>query len=528
MKALSLKLRARQSIAMKSLALSLPQWGSRFQKRVVDGRSDSSRAALPIELWDIIIHELTDEDLLRMSEVSSTFNAFAISEYLARNHISATAKEISGPTYLVRAMARSCVPLAVEHLTCDFRHFDVRRDLLALRRFVPRAQNLIDLELCFAASLFYAHRYDQRPVEYSSRDVMGVLCGVLSAMACRAPKASPVLVMGPFAMFTCRPEDIGGWRMDWLQFEARAEWTSLATKFLGRVPQLSLQTVVGDSGGERGSLTRAQVLKDIRNVDVKVQRAPGIAHTLLVFNGWSITLLDLDDPLVPAPQLNAALEGLTFPFLATLMISRAGIDPAVLGAFLARQTKLRELRFLTEKPSGPLISPPLAHPTLSRIEARGAESICPALDALHLSPLLDTFAFTLTSSLSSLTPAFRRIAQRSVDAHLELTISFDSSYEDVAPEGDVASTARTLRCISSVAITCVSVAMGLMTLPWLALFPALARVRFSLGVDAKAAPRADDPYLVEEYSWPEAELERLMWEVKRVLAHVPNISGRRF
>ncbi|KAJ7176530.1 hypothetical protein C8R46DRAFT_1188383 [Mycena filopes] len=131
---------------MKSLALPLLQWGSRFQKRV-----GSSRASLPMELWDIIIHELTDEDLLRVSERISG----------QESHLCDC--EISGPTYLVRAMARSCVPLAVEYLTCDFRHFDVCRDLLALRRLVPRSQNLIDLELCFAASLFYAHRYDQSP-----------------------------------------------------------------------------------------------------------------------------------------------------------------------------------------------------------------------------------------------------------------------------------------------------------------------------------------------------------------------------
>ncbi|KAJ7040540.1 hypothetical protein C8F04DRAFT_1082616 [Mycena alexandri] len=192
---------------MKSLALRLTRWWSWS-----DSSPNSAKAALPMELWYIIIRQITDKDLLRASAVCSAFNAFAISEYLARNNISTAAKEISGPAYIIHPLQLSCIPLPVEHLVCHFRPYDVRRDLLSLQWFVPRAQSLRDLELSFAGSLLHAHRNDRIPVRYSARELMGIFCRVLSGMASKA--AGPVVVVGQFAMFVCRAEEIAGWRLD--------------------------------------------------------------------------------------------------------------------------------------------------------------------------------------------------------------------------------------------------------------------------------------------------------------------------
>ncbi|KAJ7026217.1 hypothetical protein C8F04DRAFT_1126051 [Mycena alexandri] len=182
---------------MKSLALPLTRWWSRS-----DSSPNSAKAALPMELWYTIIREMTDKDLLQASAVCSAFNAFAISEYLARNNISTAAKEITGPAYIIHPLQLSCIPPPVEHLVCHFRPYDIRRDLLSLQWFVPRAQSLRDLELSFAGSLLHAHHNDRIPVEYSARELMGIFCRVLSGMASKA--AGPVVVVGQFAMFAGR------------------------------------------------------------------------------------------------------------------------------------------------------------------------------------------------------------------------------------------------------------------------------------------------------------------------------------
>ncbi|KAJ7730175.1 hypothetical protein B0H16DRAFT_1585638 [Mycena metata] len=497
-----------------------------------------------MELWDIIIREITDEDVLRASAVCSAFNAFAISEYLARNNISPAAKEISGPAYLIHPLQLSCVPLPMEHLVCHFRHFDLRRDLLSLQHFVPRARSLRDLELSFRSSLLHAHRNDRIPVEYSCRELMGIFCRVLSGMARKA--TGPVVVVGQFGMFMCRAEDIAGWRLDALQFNPVSERNALTTRIRGTSTTIMLQTTMPIAGTPPPSpLTREQVLQDLRTVNVWVHDAPGITfnvwvhdapgitYTMLGFNISDIKLLDLNDSPISDQQLTAVLRDLTLPSLRILNISRSSVDPTALGGFLARHPKLQEFTSLAPKPSSPLISSPLAHPQLSRIEATGTDNICLAMDALHLSPLLYTFVFSYThdaaSSLNNLTPAFRLLSQRSLIAHLELTIfespNNPSSMDEPLFDDEAASIARALHCVYSVVISCSSTDMGIRTLPWLILFPNLLRVKFLLKLTGKY-PRHEDPYLMED-SWPDAELKRLKRELEKNLAHVQNVSAQR-
>ncbi|KAJ7018033.1 hypothetical protein C8F04DRAFT_1278390 [Mycena alexandri] len=320
-----------------------------------------------------------------------------------------------------------------------------------------------------------------------------------------------------------------------------------------------LRTTVQMSGMQPEPLTREQVRESLRTVNVWVHDAPGVDYTMLVFNISSITLLDLNDLPFADEQLAAVLRDLTLPCLETLSISRSGIDPTVLGGFLARQPRLRHFTSFVLHPcnpplgyhsgtvanlsgdsghSGPPECPeslekcyqcnvaylngslyilsPLAHPTLINMKAVGTENICLAMDALHLSPLLETFMFSYThdalSSLSNLTPAFRLLSQRSSNAHLELTIHesspdsnpSSSSMDEPLFDNEAASTARTLHCVYSVVISCSSADMGLQILPWLVLFPCLLKVKFYLNVTGRD-PRRDNP-------WAEVELKRLMGE----------------
>ncbi|KAJ7748052.1 hypothetical protein B0H16DRAFT_1553777, partial [Mycena metata] len=336
--------------------------------------------------------------------------------------------------------------------------------------------------------------------------------------------AGPAVVVSQFAMFMCRAEEIARWR----------ERKALKTSIRGAFATIRLRTTMRSADTPQvDPLTREQ---DLRTVNVWVHDAPGVNYTILVLNMSRIRLINLADSSISDEQLTAVLRDLTLPSLEILSISRSGIDPAALGGLFARHPRLQKFTSLAPKPSSPLISSPLAHPTLSRIEATGTENICFTMDALHLSPHLATFVFTHThdasGSLNKLTPAFRLLSQCSLNAYLELTIfespaSASSNAEPLFDESDdeVTSTAAALYCVRTFVMSCSSADTATQTLPWLMLFPSLLRVTFYLRLTGKQ-PRDEDPYLIKD-SWPDDELKRLKRELDKNLAHVRNVSAQR-
>ncbi|KAJ7733334.1 hypothetical protein B0H16DRAFT_1579832, partial [Mycena metata] len=250
-------------------------------------------------------------------------------------------------------------------------------------------------------------------------------------------------------------------------------------------------------------------------------------YTILIFNMPFLTQLALNTRVISAAQLNALLRHLTLPALETLRLKTPGIDPMVLGKFLLRHTKLQDLQLdfwaATRFELSSLVSPAIAHPTLTEIEVFGAvraENICFTIECLYLSPLLATFNFSvLHFDLTGLNPAFSLIAQRALDAHLSLTID-DDAYEFIPGTlaEETVSIAQNLYCLRSVSINCYSTHIALRVLPWLALFPTLLKVRFGRLIGWQGAQRQD--VLQSEGEW-----QKFMTEANNVLAHVPDVRG---
>ncbi|KAJ7733353.1 hypothetical protein B0H16DRAFT_1579937 [Mycena metata] len=248
-------------------------------------------------------------------------------------------------------------------------------------------------------------------------------------------------------------------------------------------------------------------------------------YTILIFDVPFLTQLVLSTLVISAAQLAALLRHLTLPALKTLRLTTPEIDPMVLGKFLLRHTKLKELQLdfwaaTRLELSSPLVSPEIAHPTLTRIKVFGVENICFTIECLYLSPLLATFNFSvLHSDLTGLNPAFSLIAQRALDAHLSLTID-DDGLEAIPGTlaEETVSIAQNLHCLRSVSINCYSTHIALRVLPWLALFPTLLKVRFGRLIRRQGAQRQD-------VSQSEGEWQKFMTEANNVLAHVPDVRG---
>ncbi|KAJ7043166.1 hypothetical protein C8F04DRAFT_1073863 [Mycena alexandri] len=520
--------------ALESLTRALRQRRYRDKQRATSGVPSSQSfgtSVLPFELWDLVVQDLTDKDLLRVSAVCRAFNAVAIGEYLARHNVAISSKEVSVPSDVTRALQISCTPPDVERLVCHFKAFDIHRDiyrdLLSLRRMVDRSQNIRDLTLSFAGDFFHAHKWSGVG---SPRELRGAACAVFSAMAIKVD--GPVIVVGTDAssmvrtLFLCRAKDIAGWRLDLFQFNRAVVPNHLAARLLrffrsGTGPEIPPQTKVrlpSEPTSKQFTLAEMHTV----NTSVRDDEPEVGPYTMLIFNIPFLKLLDLNTRYISAPQLTALLGHLTLPALESLSLSTPDINPVVFGKFLLRHTKLQTFHLCVES-SSPLVSPGIAHPTLARIEASGVESICLTIESLHLSPLLAYFAFSVPAlDLAGLNPAFSLITQGGLEAHLSLMI--ESSPDD-AVEGimgilseETVSIAQTLHCFRSVKIVCRSTHTGLRVVQWLALFPTLLTVRFTLFIGPR--PRSQHNDLQRE-----RELQKFMTEVKNILTHVPEVWG---
>lgn len=502
-----------------------------FQHRRRDGPFPC-QDILPVELWDGILHEFSDENLLRAAAVCRVFNALCISVYLARNKIPAltASADIQIPAHILPALQLSCTPLPKKRLVCVFWNFGIPQHLAALRDVVRRSSTLIELTLKFDHDLFGAHKFDYTipGAIRSRRGVMHALCAVLSAMAVKAP--GPVVVVSDSIFFIGRAEDVAGWRLGETvppadhRAPARAFWTRMKRTLRAELPGPMPRTIPSPDG----ETTKEMVVTNMHSATVYSHQNAGGSldpYTLIIFNIDYLTSLYLSHVPLSGAQLSAILPTFEFPALIRVMIAD-GIDPSVLGEFLLRHPRLETFGFETVSRKEPehssLISPPIAHPNLNEIRAIGVDNINRAIACLHLSPRLDLFDFSLvprrsdSSIVGALNPSFRLIGQRSNDAHLTLCIVDGTDAEQLFVAEDASAIAKTLHCFRSVEIQTWSVKMGLKTLPWLVLLPALRSVAFILHIE-EWAPKRDGN--------PEAQVGLAKYEeqVKAVLSHVPEI-----
>ncbi|KAJ7437265.1 hypothetical protein B0H11DRAFT_2108338, partial [Mycena galericulata] len=198
---------------------------SRRLKRCVlsSGRIRQESPVLPVEIWVSILRGLPDEDLLRAATVCRAFNTFCIATCLAR-HSSKLPHEQVIPghahlyTFALRALRLSCVQQPIQRLYLQFPTSDIFRHIASLADFVHKCSALREIIMYFPADVFDAPRFNSliSRTPCSRRDVLRAFSAAMSAMALKTP--GPVVVISHSSSFTCRAEDISGWRMDASQF----------------------------------------------------------------------------------------------------------------------------------------------------------------------------------------------------------------------------------------------------------------------------------------------------------------------
>ncbi|KAJ7459392.1 hypothetical protein B0H11DRAFT_2059395 [Mycena galericulata] len=176
------------------------------------------------QIWDAILCDLPDKDLLRAACVCRAFNALCIAACLSRHstllHGQAPPADVIMDTFALHALRISSLQQPIQRLWCHFQNSDIFRHLAALVDFTRKSNDLRDVTVDFPVDLLAAPRLDapssKIPRAGSRRELLRELCAVLSVVALKTP--GPVFVIAPGTVFTCRSKDVAGWRLDLLEF----------------------------------------------------------------------------------------------------------------------------------------------------------------------------------------------------------------------------------------------------------------------------------------------------------------------
>ncbi|KAF7352135.1 hypothetical protein MVEN_01176600 [Mycena venus] len=157
---------------------------------------------------------------------------------------------------------------------------------------------------------------------------------------------------------------------------------------------------------------------------------PGPPIVALDLGGWSLGAKNA----LTSVEITAILPHLTLPHLHTLLIETGDIEPATLGAFLSRHPKILSLAYepseILHRRSAALISPPIAHPGLTKISVTAwMEHFVSLLDAVAPSPLLSETLFPYNRDSASSVVALRSILRRIVArAESNFSLRIDGAY----------------------------------------------------------------------------------------------------
>ncbi|KAJ7347386.1 hypothetical protein DFH08DRAFT_1002222, partial [Mycena albidolilacea] len=453
--------------------------------------------AVPVELWDLILHHLDGDSLLTLAVVCREFNKLAIQVYLRKHGISATSiqeGDVDISCDVLLALQLSCPPLPLKALRCTFSGSQLSRKLHLLRSVVSQTPGLQELNLEIAC-------YHTPRDEAALHDVLYAACGKLQG---------PVLVVYADKLLKYTARDVSAWQLPQLSASVgpvlAPRWVHRCLGAIRRV--------------EKGALQFSSV--SIRTVPLAAK--PLGPCTILV--SGTITSLRLGGKgwrqveSLSSAEISAIIPHLTFPHLENLNIETNSIDSVAFGAFLMRHPKITKISYEPRKSTfdflhwgqiPPLISPPIAHPGLEKIFVRRTADLILLLDGLSALPLLSSLTFPYvrnsTSSVVMLKAILRRIATQPAAAlRLHLCIEGRNTPSLDAEEKALA---RALTTLHHLEIECRSIESARTMFPFLACLPALRCLEF---------------WLMERVFTTDAQIAEFVVEAKAELPGVRELS----
>ncbi|KAJ6577761.1 hypothetical protein B0H19DRAFT_1253072 [Mycena capillaripes] len=315
---------------------------SRFRPQ---GSATPPQYILPIEIWDRIVHDLQDAELLRAATVCRAFNALCVAACFERHTVPVPEGEFGDiqeiPPVALRALRLTCIQPPMQALRCHFQKSNIFQGL-----------------------------------DLGSRS-----CGV-------------------------RPDCVHlsrrgySWRLDAFQFSPGGFFGMTCRALRAVTPPFWSRTLVCLHDG---NWTKKSAINQIQTAAVYSGGWLSEPYTLVLFNLHVSTNLNFSYTSVPAPLLADFLANVTFRALNSFMIDD-GVEPQVLGAFLLRHQNLKTFEYNVREESAPvhstLINPPIAHPSLDKLSAGNTADIHRAIEACTSR----RFFILLSSTISPMHP----------------------------------------------------------------------------------------------------------------------------
>ncbi|KAF7297308.1 hypothetical protein MIND_00964100 [Mycena indigotica] len=463
---------------------------------------------LPVELWELILDEMSDGGLVEVAKVCRALNTLALRLYFHRNKMEVCQGALDIRSHLLRALFLAVHrPEGVSSLTVTFWTFGKGQGVLMLRDIVERWPSLTEIHLNWPQNILTRNpdleaNYG-RPI--SAAVFLGALWEVLVVVARRGGSSQAIIVANG-TLQRCEMGALAAAKLG----RARVELDYAYSRRAGRLTRI-LSTIL---------LRREQALRSVetevrprfviraKTGDIRIERMERVSVAPLNLNGCCDTLVQFGSTSLrlqmgaglSAADISAVLPHIRLPALTRLEIGSPDIASVALQKFIDAHPQLHTFTLSCAWPSSP------AHHVLPRT------TTCTVAAHEHVSAIpafLGAFGLNVRSPSGLLVVEFtwRRITaeQRAAAAavfacvgrhpaasHLELRLPSDfaaSSDADAAAEivalGSLVSTAL-------VAVTCYSLAEARALLPLLAHLPVLRHLQMTLaGTDLGSAEVAE-------------------------------------
>ncbi|KAJ7207563.1 hypothetical protein GGX14DRAFT_396385 [Mycena pura] len=490
---------------------------------------------LPIEMWESIFNwVIPDEDLLTIASVCRTFAELCVRMYLQRKHCTyetLSQTQVFLSSHILRGLAL-CFPvrtMPVQQLHCEIETPKIQQQFRSIQDIIARSRDLRDITLSFGGDLFLLAPHAHKPV-------IRTLCCMLSQAAKRV--RGPVFVVFPGQIFSCRSKDIAHWKLDHFQFNSPSRVRRLLSapvrrKITDGHPREGYTTIRYHSGRIGTVTTLRELHSATLHLVTKGDSASLRSFSIFILNEHKLTRLSLGHQL-EGHHLNALLAHINLPALISFHLCTDTVEPSVLHSFLSRLRGLEEMVYEGSSREGPhhsLIEPALGHPRLRTMSTlvHNKDSAGRLLPALITSPHLHTFEFSFPRGVHQSTGwllhdlrciAGARGAGDNVSLHIQLEMYRTQpvpEHELEALSAEAREVAAMLSCVRSVTVS-VGFDTAHWILKWLALFPALQSVCFSMhllylsGLLSQGERRAD------------SEVAKFLDEARTALPHA-SVTG---
>ncbi|KAJ7057930.1 hypothetical protein C8F01DRAFT_1371391 [Mycena amicta] len=479
---------------MSSLTAMCSDWESLNVTAHHHERQRSSQrpasALLPIELWELVLDEASDESLIVLARVLSTFPN----------------RPSSIRSHLIRSLfVLVCEPPHITSLKCTFWSFGAGRGILMLRELVKNWPSLTQIHLIWPRNVLSmrSEMEDNYTKKIPATLYLAALWELISVVANEewwAPRLGRRRVAASVRRrrFSVRDTGLhGGGTLIHTHSEPRPGILVRATQYLA-------------SSFEDHPPSGQAIWSRIFNHTLSFTSNPMQLSnaTLLEFDMRSLTLQPNES--FSAADISALLPRITLPSLTILELGSSDIDPSALSAFIEHHPQIQTFKLACSWG----FRGPLCTDIAVLLDTFDTEAMAPYLSYVSM-----TLRRTTPDERAALSRALVRLSLRrhTATTYLELVLPPDFASTPPPEDNEIAA----LCCLTHVPVVSIVIAGSLgdtyAALPWLAHLPALVRLEWS--VDSIHEFPAQDKNVAAQF---EAAARKAMPGVQYVWAKGPS------